>query len=201
MPPDQNEDKKELDLDFILNTNDPAPKPKFQIGKTKLIFIILAISGLLLVLFLVFLQIQAKNSLQQRDRLIKIAQSQKEISRISYIGAEGSDNEDSRSRDGSINKKMDESLEKTKGLLAGREGELNDETLSATQDETIEKQLDDAKQFNNFDKVLNQILNSKLTEYQRILLEAAEKGNGEEKPVLESYYDDANSMLGLTDES
>ncbi|MFO0781613.1 MAG: hypothetical protein U0524_01835 [Candidatus Saccharimonadales bacterium] len=189
--------------DFILQTApEPEKKSFMQRLNKKALFIAIALLLALITMGMVALiDSQAKANEQQTKRLIGIAQIQTEVSRVASIGVEKSEDEDTRARAQSIKDSIDTSLQTTLKLLAARGTTPDEETLNATADTSIDDALEKTIEFGKFDKSFEKIIDAQLIDYQQLLLQAEKAGNSDEQQALQAQYEEANSMLGLVDES
>lgn len=189
--------------DFILETApEPEKKPFMQRLNKKAILIGVAVLLAILTVGLVtWIDSQAKAGEEQVKRLVSIAQIQTEISRVATLGVEKSEDEDTKARAQSIKDSIDTSLQTTLELLAIRGVTPDQELLSSTEDKSIDDALEKTIEFNKFDKSFEKIIDAQLLDYQQLLLQAEKAGSAEEQQTLKSQYEEANSMLGLVDES
>jgi hypothetical protein len=188
------------EYDFIINT-DAAQEPETasRFSKKRLLIVLAVISLGLIVAMLLLFDTRTRANLAQKDRLIEIAQMQTEIKRIAAIGAEKSDTERTKSRAQAIESRMEESIKTTESLMNAREVSYDEELLKAKEDSTINEDLDKTAEFSTFNRAYTKVMDTKLLEYQRLLLAAKDKGNGEESQAFQAAYDDTNAMLGLID--
>ena len=189
--------------DFILQTApEPEKKSFMQRLNKKALFIAIALLLALITMGMVALiDSQAKANEQQTKRLVGVAQIQTEISRVASIGIEKSEDEDTRARAQSIKDSIDTSLQTTLKLLAARGITPDEETLNATADTSIDDALEKTIEFGKFDKSFEKIIDAQLIDYQQMVLQAEKAGNSDEQQALQAQYEEANSMLGLVDET
>ena len=188
--------------DFILQTPEPEKKSFSEKLNKKALYIALGIMGLLFIIGLVALMdARAKKAEEQTNRLIAIAQMQTEISRVASIGIENASDEDTQSRAQAIKDSIDEALQQTLDLLGARGEQPEKDVLSATADTEVDSTLEKTIEFEQFDRSFEKVIDAQLLDYQQLLLQAEKAGNSDEQQILLTLYDEANSMLGLVDET
>ncbi len=202
MGPEQQIPNQKPSYDFILQTPEPEKKSFSDKLNKKALFIALGIIlALILVGMVTLIDAQRKAAEVQVDRLISIAQMQTEISRVSDLGIEKAEDEDTRSRAQAINDSIDASLQQTLDLLKARGVTPDDDVLNQTADTEVDSTLEKTIEFKQFDRSFEKVIDALLVDYQQLLLQANKGGNAEEQAVIESQYDEANSMLGLVDQA
>lgn len=202
MNPEQQTPSQNSSYDFILATPEP-PKKTFseKLNKKALAIALAIIAALLLVGLISWVDARAKASKAQVARMTSIAQMQTEIIRVANTGLEKTSDEDTRSRAQAIKDTLETSLQSTLQLLEARGTTLDEETLNATADEEIDSTLEKTIEFGQFDRSFGKVLDAQLLDYQQLLVQAEKAGNSEEQSIFQAQYDEANSMLGLVDES
>lgn len=203
MNPEQQTTKQNASYDFILDTaQEPEKKPFRERINKKAVVIAVAILLLAITIGLIsWFDAQSKAAEDQVNRLVSIAQLQTEISRTSNIGIEKAQKDDTRERSQAIKSNIDDGLKETLSLLSDRGATPDRKILSKLEDKSIDSALEKTVEFGKFDKSFEKIIDAQILDYQRTLLEAIENGNLNERQVLQKLYDQANAMLGLTDES
>jgi hypothetical protein len=196
----ENQDQEKDPYEFILETEEPYNKPLYKrLSKKQKLFIYSSLSVLLIGTLLLFVAVRNHENSLQKARLLSVAQTQTEIIRIASLG-EKQEGQESKDRASKIREDIEADLEKITEALDKRKTRVDDPTLSAKKNNVHDSLLVEAILKNSFDQAFNDLMDDQLFEYQRLLLEAQQKGSSEERKILQEAYDKANDLLGLEDE-
>lgn len=159
-------------------------------------------------IFLIILAVIAASLLgsagnAQKQRYIEIAQKQTEIVRISTLADKKAKGLAIRSFAVTTQLAVSSDQRKVTAALASRGVGEKDQTklLGLGKNSKTDATLDEAEKNGRYDETFRQVLEAELTNYQRLLNTAASGANKSERPVLESSYKSATTLLAKPDKT
>ncbi len=180
--------------DFIMHPDKPTKNPvKLDVGNSMLArFIIVGIGLIILIIAIVIgLSSLNKSSNAQNQKLIGIAQSQKEILRIAQATNGKIAGAELNSVIANVEISTQSSFSDINSALAKRGKKVKDKELTLGQNPKNDEILTQAEQNSQFDTAYKALLAKQLNDYQ-IQLEAAHgSANDNEKAILANAYDQA----------
>jgi hypothetical protein len=193
MSPEQSQDDP---YGFITNPDKPARR-QINFGNTPQQRMIIAGAGLviLIMIFIFLFLLFSRASNTQKDNLVKLAQTQTEIVRITEIAEKESGGIDTRSFAVNTRLSLQSDLQETTGFLAGRGVELKGKSLGLVKDENTDKKLEEASANNRFDETFIELLRDQLQDYRVLLQQAYEDGNSSEKQAMSQNYEEIALLL------
>lgn len=204
MPPNMNEDGSDLNnphrMDFILQTETPKPMSFWSKLASPAGLLILSLSLAVIGLFaaLAIVLTNQKNN-EQAEKLAAITQTQNEIIRIADLAEDQASEESTKKRAREISATVTKSYKNISELLVNRQaGSLESQAIT---DSETDSMLVEAIRNRTFDETFNELIDDKLFDYQRLLLEVQSGSSDEERAVLETAYTDVDKLLGLYDEA
>jgi len=201
MPPENPDQDQKARLDFIIQTELEKPKGKVERLRSKSGLALGAIVLILISVVAIFMAASSnKANNEQSQRLISIAQTQTEIIRISSLAQSQAKDDATKSRADEITEKISASLEDIKSILTKNDVKIDDTNFNAKKNPETDSALVDALQKNEFDDTFNSIIEQNLLDYQQQLLDAQQSADNSDKPILEKAYNQANEILGISDQ-
>jgi hypothetical protein len=187
------------DYDFIMNTDHAPKKPLLPRGDSKQGRIFLVIGGavaLITILVVIMALISAAGNAGKAD-LVKAAQQQAEIIRVSKIGIDKARDPSARNLATTTNLSL---LSDQTTLLAalGKKGiRVGAKDLALGKDSKTDIALTTAEQSNRFDEVFTQTIKAELTEYQATLKKTYDSASSKSlKATLSDQYKHAGQLAG-----
>ena len=160
------------DYDFILNANHkPAKKPLLPTGNSKQSRILIVVIGavvLLIVAIIAMVLISSAGKAGKAD-LIKAAQLQSEIVRISELGAERAKGSTAKNLAITASYSVQSDQAVLRSALSKQGIKISDSQLAAGKNQTTDATLTSADQSNKFDEVFIKTLQTQVSTYQQTL--------------------------------
>jgi len=183
---------------FIMNPEKPSRNPlNFGGGNSMLSRLLIVGAGavLLIIIFAVGISMLSSSSNAQNEKLLAVAQTQKEILRISQTT-------DGKISNGELNDivanasiSIQSSLGDFTSALAERGKKVKDKDLAGGQNPKNDEVLTQAEQNSQFDKAYKELLLKQLNDYQ-IQLEAAHgSANDDEKLIIANAYEQSKLLI------
>ncbi|HET7673153.1 MAG TPA: hypothetical protein VFK11_01410 [Candidatus Saccharimonadales bacterium] len=179
--------------EFIMNPE--APKRGFYIGgtpKQKIIFGCVALIALIIMIVITnsFLS-SADNA--QKDRLLALAQTESEISRVAEKASENISDKNLLYRATTVKLSVDSTKQEIISALAVRGKDKLKSKDIGVEDPANDAVLTKGQQNSRFDQTYSELLQKQLSDYQKQLEEAYAGGNSTEKAI----FNDANEQIKL----
>lgn len=163
--------------------------------KKRLMVAGLAGLGLIIIIWMVFSLIFS-GSERATELLVRVAQRQTEIIRISDIGESNARSETAAALAANTKLTLQSSQLNIDRILSSRERTLSRDEQRALEDQDIDAELETALRAGNFDRVFVSILREHLELYQQELDDAHEALNSEnDKQILEDAYQSTVILL------
>lgn len=181
------------DYDFIMSANHKPKKPLLPRSNSKQtrIFIFLGGIVLLLVIFTVVMTMISSAGNGEKDTLLKAAQQQAELIRVSKIGIDKARDPDTRNLAMTTNLSLQSDQVSLLAHLS-----TNSKQLSLGKNTKTDVALTTAEQSNRFDEVFTSTLQTELTAYQKTLKSAYDgSSNKKTKATLAEEYTHAGVLL------
>ncbi len=160
--------------------------------------IIIVVSGLILLIILVAVMASLLGSAgkAQQQRYIEIAQKQTEIIRISTLAESKAKSLSARSFAVTTQLAVTSDQREMTDILAKRgiNPKAQSKLLGLGQNTKTDTTLDEAEKRNRYDETLRKVLETELTNYQKLLNASAEGATASEKPILESAFRGASLL-------
>lgn len=151
--------------------------------------------GLIIIIWMVFSLIFS-GSERATELLVRVAQRQTEIIRISDIGESNARSETAAALAANTKLTLQSSQLNIDRILSSRERTLSRDEQRALEDQDIDAELETALRAGNFDRVFVSILREHLELYQQELDDAHEALNSEnDKQILEDAYQSTVILL------
>lgn len=190
MPPNNNNP-----YEFI--TNPQSPKRQARFGRTPLqrTIIVVGSVSLLLIIFVAGASLLNRSANEQKDKLVRLAQTQAEIARVAEIGEKDGVGRETKTLAAIANQGLISAQNETTELLAQRGTKLNNSSLSALKSKQTDAELEAATSRSSFDDTFNSVLDRLLEDYMTQLKSAQTSGNNREKEVLSANFQEAELLL------
>lgn len=186
------------DYDFIMNSGQkPASKPKLPAGNSQKSRILIVAAGavlLLIVAIVVIALISSAGKAGQAD-LVKAAQQQAEIVRISELGTERAKGAAAKNLATTAGLSMQSDQAALQKALSKQGIKVNEKQLAAGKNQQTDTVLTTAEQSNKFDEVFTKTLQEELRAYQQTLKSAYDSASSESlKQTLTTLFEHAELL-------
>lgn len=177
---------------FIMNNQQGPSRSRLALSSTKA-RILVVVGGiiLLIIIVVIFSTILGSGAKAQKQRYVEIAQKQTELIRISTIADKKAKGLATRSYALTTRMGLESSQKKTSDILAKRGVKAKElaKVLPAGKNDKSDAALDEAEKNNRFDETFLQLMESELTNYQKLLEAASGSASKSEKQALQQAYD------------
>lgn len=194
MNPEQNP------YDFITNPAPPPRKRSFLPGAgsstTQRILVVVAGLTILIIVSMVVISLLSGSGGSRRDVLLKLAQQQAEIIRVSEAGTKDAASTETRAYAAVVKQSLTTVQNDTLELLAKHGIKSNDKRLAQGKEQATDEALAEAKRLNRYDEALNEYLINSLTAYRQEVRRAFESAkNGSERQLLDNSFSNTAVLL------
>lgn len=189
----------EANYDFIMNPGQKPGKSLLPGGNGMQQRIIVAAGGLVLlvVIALIVMSLLSSGGKEDRAQLVKIAQTQAEIIRVSQLGNERARQAASKNLAITTDLSLRSDQAELTAALAKQGIKISEADLVGGKNTKTDTALTAAEQSNQFDTVFAQTLRAQLTNYQKQLSQAYEAATSKAlKTVLEKQFNNAVRLAG-----
>lgn len=182
-------------FDFIMNPGKPQKKSLLPGGpKVKMIIIGLAITTIVIILLAVILSLFSGSD-STTESLVKVAQQQNEIVRISEDGTKKAGSEKAKKLATMTYMTVKTDQNSMIDYLAKQKRKVKSKELGLLADKKTDSQLSAASSNGRYDEVFTQIITEKLTEYQGSLKSSYDSVGTKGKDVVSKNYDNVTLIL------
>lgn len=195
-----NMNQQQNPYDFILNDAKPAKRPLLP-GNGSSVKQRLLIAGagaaILVIIGIMFMNLVFGGSKGPTEQLLKLAQTQTEIVRISDLGVQKAKGTEARNLAITTKLSLSTQLAETTERLGTLGKKVNSKELALGQNPQTDTALDTAEQASRFDEEFLKVLNSQLADYQTSLQSTySAAGDTTDKDLLSGQFDDVAILLG-----
>ena len=200
MPPNQGPPPSQNPYDFIINPVTPPQKPRIPLpiqpgGSKKTQFLLYGVIGVIVIMLLVIGFSIVGGSPDNPQQLLRIAQEQQEIIRVSNLATNQARTQQAINLSATASVTIASSQNDIVTII-GKKAKVNTKTLSLKKDVKTDQQLSSAAQNNQFDNAFIQQMQSHLTTYQNDVKNAYnDTKDSKAKTVLQNAYNGADTLL------
>mgnify|MGYP006180133515 CR=1 FL=1 len=172
--------------------------PSFTPSSMKARIIIVAAGAVLLItLFVIAASILGSAGKTQQQRYLEIAQKQTEIVRVSALADKKAKSLSARSFAVTTQLAITSDQKKMSDILAkrGLDPKAQAKVLGLGQNSKTDAALDEAEKNNRYDETLRQILETELSNYQKLVSASAGGATAAEKQALETAFNNATLLV------
>ncbi len=183
---------------FITNA-DHAPKKSLLSGSSKQGRIIIVAIGVIILITIVLVAstLLSAGSNAAKAELIKTAQAQTEIIRISKLGIDRAKSTSAKNLATTTYLSLQSDQSELLAALGKQGVKLNAKELALGKNAKTDTLLTNAEQSNKFDEVFIKTIQTELTQYQKTVKAAYDKVSGKTlKATLKDQYANANTLAG-----
>jgi hypothetical protein len=173
---------------FIMNS--PARPPKQPLAMKARILVVGGGLILLIIIFVIVSSLLSSGQKAQRDIYVQLAQKQTEMIRISTIGSKKAKTLQAKSYAITTRVSLESSQKQTTALITKRglkEKNLN-KSLALSKNVKVDTELETAEKNNRFDETFMKIMETQLSDYQKLLNQAASGASANERKSLEAAF-------------
>lgn len=182
---------------FIVDTDHSKRKPRMPVGNSKQSRIFIVAGGALALIVAAFVVMGLINSASNAGKadLVKVAQKQAELVRISELGMERSKGSSAKNLATTVNLSLQSDQTILVAALKTAGIKVSSKELALGKDQKTDTALTAAEQANKFDDVFIQTIQAELVEYQQSLKTAYDKASGNKlKQTLSDQYTTAGLL-------
>jgi hypothetical protein len=193
IPPNGQFDSSQFD--FIMNPGKPQ-KPSLIPGgpKVKMIVIGLGVTTIVIILLVVIISLFSGGD-STTEALVKIAQQQNEIVRVSEEGAKKAGGEKTKKLATTVNLTVTTDQNSMVAYLAKQKRKVKPKELKLLTNKKTDAELAAASSNGRFDEVFTQIMLEELTEYQASLKSSYNSVGTKGKDVVNKSYENVTLIL------
>lgn len=181
---------------FIMNPQKPSRAPFLTTGslKKRLLFVA-ALFIILIIISLILSSLLSSSGNAQRDKLLALAQTQSEISRLSDAAGDRLTDRALINKSANARLSVESSKKQVVSALAKRGFTAKDKDLASSQASANDAVLTEGEQNSRFDQTYNQLLEKQLASYQAQLESVYSSGSNSEKELALSANEQINLLL------
>lgn len=183
-------------FDFIMNPQKPTKKsllPPMSPKTRLMVYISLGIIGVLLIIIIASSLLGGGSS--GTEQVVKIAQQQNEIIRISTLGNQKAGGTQAKKLAAITNSTISSDQKNTLSYLEKQDKKLKDKELRLLQDKEVDTDLTNAERNGRFDEVFTKIILEKLNEYQTTMQAVFPQLGPKGKDLLDKQFKNVDLIL------